>query len=62
MKTIAEVAKDLGYELLPWQAEVAQQIESGQFGIYMDGRRAGRQTFRRIVKRWNEQEDTDGRI
>lgn len=61
MKTIAEVAKELGYELLPWQARVAEQIESGHAGIYMGGRRSGRQTFRRIMKRWSEQEESDGR-
>lgn len=55
-KTIAEVAESLGYSLLPWQQEAAKDIEAGRLVTWMpEGRRAGRATWRRILRAWKEQ-------
>jgi hypothetical protein len=57
-KSIAEIAKELGVELLPWQARVAEQLEQGNtLVIHHGGQKAGRRTMRRILNLWDAQED-----
>lgn len=54
--TIAEVAEQMGFPLLPWQQRIAEALERGDQLVldYPASLRAGRRTFRRILARWNE--------
>lgn len=58
MSTIDEAAEALGVELLPWQREVGQRILDGERVVMVGGRRAGRATWRRVVAKARESDDS----
>lgn len=59
--TIADAAKELGIDLLPWQLELAERFQRGERVVMTYGQRAGQSTFRRVLERWQELTESERR-
>lgn len=59
MSAVDDAERALGVELMPWQRKLAEAVLSGERLVYVNGRRGGFFTVRRVVEAARSAADSD---